>query len=82
MYFGIESGVQEILDKCRKGINLEQAEMAFSIARKYGVVPIKGWKGFVENEEQVCWDNACKEMKDSFVFNELKNKYWEKRLSQ
>ena len=53
-----------------------------TIARKYGVAPIKGWKGFVENEEQVCWDNACKEMKDSFVFNELKNKYWEKRLSQ
>lgn len=37
MYFGIESGVQEILDKCRKGITLEQAERAFSIARKYGI---------------------------------------------
>lgn len=37
MYFGIESGVQEILDKCRKGITLEQAERTFSIARKYGI---------------------------------------------
>lgn len=37
MYFGIESGVQEILDKCRKGITLEQAEKAFSIARKYRI---------------------------------------------
>ena len=37
MYFGIESGVQEILDKCNKKITLEQAERAFSIARKYGI---------------------------------------------
>jgi len=37
MYFGIESGVQEILDKCNKRITLEQAEKAFSTARKYGI---------------------------------------------
>ena len=37
VYFGIESGVQEILDKCKKGINLESAAKAFHIARKYGI---------------------------------------------
>jgi len=37
MYFGIESGVQDILDKCGKGITLEQAEYAFLVAKKYCV---------------------------------------------
>jgi len=37
MYFGIESGVQEILNTCNKRITLEQAEKAFSTARKYGI---------------------------------------------
>lgn len=37
MYFGVESGVQKILEGCKKGITLEQAENAFKIARKYGI---------------------------------------------
>jgi len=37
MYFGIESGVQEILDKCGKGITIAKAREAFRLARKYGI---------------------------------------------
>jgi len=37
MYFGIESGVQDILNKCKKGITIEQAEKAFEIAKKYSI---------------------------------------------
>lgn len=37
MYFGIESCVQDILDRCKKGINIEEAKRAFEIARNYGI---------------------------------------------
>jgi len=37
IYFGIESGVQEILDICGKGITLKQAKRAFELTRKYGI---------------------------------------------
>jgi radical SAM superfamily enzyme YgiQ (UPF0313 family) len=37
MYFGIESGVQSIIDKCKKGISLEKAKKAFELARKYNI---------------------------------------------
>jgi len=51
-----------------------------SLARKYGVVsPIKGWKGFIENEEKACWDNAVPELKNSQFCVDLKNRYCEKR---
>ncbi|MDP6683005.1 MAG: radical SAM protein [Desulfobacterales bacterium] len=33
--FGVESGVQSILDRIKKGITLEQAENAFRLAKKY-----------------------------------------------
>jgi len=37
MYFGIESGVQDILDKCNKGVNLEEVKKAIETSRKYGI---------------------------------------------
>ncbi|MBD3355219.1 radical SAM protein [Candidatus Woesearchaeota archaeon] len=37
MYFGIESGVQNILDKCGKGITLEDAKNAFKLTKKYKI---------------------------------------------
>lgn len=37
MYFGIESGVQRILDMCNKKITLNQAKNAFKIVKKYGI---------------------------------------------
>ncbi len=37
MYFGIESGVQNILDKCNKKITLSQAKNAFAIAKRYKI---------------------------------------------
>jgi len=53
-----------------------------SLARKYGVVsPIKGWKGFIENEEKACWDNAVPELKNNQFCIDLKNKYCEKRCN-
>lgn len=38
--FGVESGVQRILERIRKGITLEQAEDAFRLARKYGITSL------------------------------------------
>lgn len=37
VYFGVESGVQDILDRCGKGITLQQTRNAFELTRKYGV---------------------------------------------
>ncbi|MBI2629672.1 B12-binding domain-containing radical SAM protein [Candidatus Pacearchaeota archaeon] len=37
IYFGIESGIQEILNRCRKKITIEQAEKAFKIIRQYKI---------------------------------------------
>lgn len=37
VYFGVESGVQDILDRCGKGITLHQTRNAFELTRKYGV---------------------------------------------
>ena len=37
MYFGIESGVQNILDNCKKGITIKQAEKSFELTRKYKI---------------------------------------------
>jgi hypothetical protein len=53
-----------------------------SIAKKYGVTQIKGWKGFIENEEKTCWDNAPEFYIKIPLCIELKNKYWEKRMNQ
>ena len=53
-----------------------------SISKKYGVNPVKGWKGFVENEEKVCWDKTPNHIKTNPFFKELKEKYWEKRMYQ
>ena len=38
--FGVESGVPRILERIRKGITLEQAENAFRLSRKYGIVSL------------------------------------------
>jgi radical SAM superfamily enzyme YgiQ (UPF0313 family) len=38
--FGVESGVQRILDRIKKGITLEQAEMAFRLTRKYKITSL------------------------------------------
>jgi len=35
--FGVESGSQEILDSCSKGITLEQTRRAFSLCKKYRI---------------------------------------------
>ncbi|MBW2999492.1 B12-binding domain-containing radical SAM protein [Candidatus Woesearchaeota archaeon] len=40
MYFGVESGVQDILDICNKKITIAQAKKAFEIANKYGIKSI------------------------------------------
>jgi radical SAM superfamily enzyme YgiQ (UPF0313 family) len=37
IFFGVESGSQEILNKIKKGITLEQAERAFALCRKLGI---------------------------------------------
>ena len=51
-----------------------------SLASKYGVTTsIKGWKGFIENEEKICWDNAVPELKNNQFCVDLKDKYCEKR---
>lgn len=38
--FGVESGVQRIIDRIKKGITLEQAEQAFRLARKYRITTL------------------------------------------
>lgn len=38
--FGVESGVDRILKRIRKGITLEQARSTFSLARKYGMTTL------------------------------------------
>lgn len=53
-----------------------------SIAKKYGVIPVKGWKGFIENEEYICWENAPEEMKNNKLCIDLKEKYCEARMKQ
>jgi anaerobic magnesium-protoporphyrin IX monomethyl ester cyclase len=37
IYFGVESGSQEVLDYLEKGITVEQIKKAFSLAQKYGI---------------------------------------------
>lgn len=37
IYFGVESGNQEILNKCGKAITIKQAELAFQIVRQQGI---------------------------------------------
>ena len=37
MYFGVESGVQDILDKCNKKITIKHIKEAFDIAKKYKI---------------------------------------------
>ena len=37
IYYGIESGSQETLDRVKKGITLEQIEKAFKITKKIGI---------------------------------------------
>lgn len=37
IYFGVESGVQEILDNCGKRVTVEQARKAFELMRKYNI---------------------------------------------
>jgi radical SAM superfamily enzyme YgiQ (UPF0313 family) len=37
IYFGIESGVQEVLDRCGKGITIKQAKKAFELTREHGI---------------------------------------------
>jgi radical SAM superfamily enzyme YgiQ (UPF0313 family) len=38
--FGVESGVQRILNRIKKGITLQQAETAFYLARKYKIISL------------------------------------------
>jgi len=38
--FGVESGVQRILDRIKKDITLKQAEDAFSLSKKYGITTL------------------------------------------
>lgn len=38
--FGVESGVQKILDRIKKGTNLSQIENAFRLARKYKITTL------------------------------------------
>lgn len=38
--FGVESGVQRILDRIKKGITLEQAERAFRLTKKYKIASL------------------------------------------
>ena len=51
-----------------------------SVALKYGVSQIKGWKGFLENEEQTCWDNAPLYYKNNPVCVDLKKRYWNQKM--
>ena len=37
LFFGVESGNQEVLDKTRKGINLDQIRRAFQLTKKAGI---------------------------------------------
>ena len=53
-----------------------------SIANKYQVCAIKGWKGFIENEENLCWENSPEFMKRSDFFLNYKNKYCNSRLDK
>jgi hypothetical protein len=53
-----------------------------SVAKKYSVNPVRGWKGFIENEEKVCWDYAPTELKNNHFCVDLKNKYEQKRLTE
>lgn len=38
--FGVESGVQRILERIKKGITLEQATNAFKLTKKYGITTL------------------------------------------
>lgn len=53
-----------------------------SIAKKYQVCAVKGWKGFIENEENLCWENSPAFMKCSNFFINYKLKYCNARLEQ
>lgn len=37
VYFGVESGVQDILDRCKKGINLDQIRNVFDLVRRKNI---------------------------------------------
>jgi radical SAM superfamily enzyme YgiQ (UPF0313 family) len=37
LYFGVESGVQEVLDKAGKGINLKNVEKVIQLTKEYGI---------------------------------------------
>lgn len=51
MYFGIESGVQDILDKCGKGITLDEARKAFQLAKEHGVRSMASIQFGLEGED-------------------------------
>ncbi len=38
--FGVESGTPRIIERIKKGITLEQAKIAFALARKHGIVTL------------------------------------------
>jgi len=51
MYFGLESGVQDILDKCGKGITLDEARKAFELAREYRIRSMASIQFGLEGED-------------------------------
>lgn len=82
LYFFFNQYVNGPRPKWEEYPYLFDKHVSASIAKKYGVIPVKGWKGFVENEEQVCWDQTPEDVKCDPFFVDLKDKYWKKRLSQ
>ncbi len=68
IYFGIESGVQEILDKCGKGIKIEQAKNAFETIRKYGIRSMASVQFGLPGEDL---ENFSTVRKTIFVLNEI-----------
>jgi len=68
--FGVESGNQEILDKIRKGISLEQSKVALNLCRDFGIKSYAYFMiGFPWDNEQTIRDSIefAKELNPNFV---------------